>query len=251
MRSLRGHGPPPTSAWAASPSCIGTMVVNLFVTRYERHKAHELASQLLHADAHHTQSDLYASAAVIASFVAVRARLRLGRRRRRRCCSSSSSATSPGRCSGRTSPSCSTPPSWTRPASSTLARAVQRRRGRPPRPLARHAPRRRAGSAPPGRLRHEPARRPRARAPDRRRTAGKVSELSDVVIHIEPAPARPTPSRRGVTKRSRLRIGSRETDRENAEMSPSAMANRKSRLAPRFGRKDAGFADSLTPWPHR
>jgi cation diffusion facilitator family transporter len=50
-----------------------TMVVNFFVTRYEHRKSQELKSALLHADAEHTRSDLYASAAVLASFVAVRA----------------------------------------------------------------------------------------------------------------------------------------------------------------------------------
>ncbi len=49
------------------------MGVNFFVTRYEHRKAHELHSHLLHADAKHTQSDLFASAAVVASFAAVRA----------------------------------------------------------------------------------------------------------------------------------------------------------------------------------
>jgi cation diffusion facilitator family transporter len=50
-----------------------TMVVNFFVTRYEGRRSRELKSALLHADAEHTRSDLYASAAVLASFVAVRA----------------------------------------------------------------------------------------------------------------------------------------------------------------------------------
>ena len=52
---------------------LGTMAVNLFVTRYEQRKAAELGSALLHADARHTLSDLYASIAVVASFVAARA----------------------------------------------------------------------------------------------------------------------------------------------------------------------------------
>src|SRR4029079_11616454 len=43
------------------------------VARYERRKATELHSALLRADAHHTQSDLYASLAVVASFIATRA----------------------------------------------------------------------------------------------------------------------------------------------------------------------------------
>jgi cation diffusion facilitator family transporter len=65
--------PPPRIGWSGFAIVIATMVVNLFVSRYEHRKAHELGSALLHADARHTQSDLYASAAVVASFVAVRA----------------------------------------------------------------------------------------------------------------------------------------------------------------------------------
>jgi cation diffusion facilitator family transporter len=52
---------------------LATMAVNLWVARYERRKAAELGSALLRADARHTQSDLYASTAVVASFIAARA----------------------------------------------------------------------------------------------------------------------------------------------------------------------------------
>jgi cation diffusion facilitator family transporter len=51
------------------------MAINLWVARYERRKATDLGSALLQADARHTQSDIYASIAVVASFVAVRAGL--------------------------------------------------------------------------------------------------------------------------------------------------------------------------------
>ncbi len=67
------HGPRVGAAGFAV--VLGTMVINFFVTRYEHRKGHELGSELLHADAQHTQSDLYASAAVVASFAAVRAGL--------------------------------------------------------------------------------------------------------------------------------------------------------------------------------
>ena len=73
IESLRGHGTPPQIGVAGFVVVIATMVVNVFVTRYEHRKAHELGSTLLHADAQHTKSDLYASAAVVASFLAVRA----------------------------------------------------------------------------------------------------------------------------------------------------------------------------------
>ncbi|HXV27123.1 MAG TPA: cation diffusion facilitator family transporter [Candidatus Paceibacterota bacterium] len=43
----------------------GTMVVNWLVARYEHHKAHELGSELLHADAHETSSDLLVSGSLI------------------------------------------------------------------------------------------------------------------------------------------------------------------------------------------
>ena len=45
------------------------MAVNYFVARYESRKGRELDSPLLEADAHHTRSDLYASAAVLLSFL--------------------------------------------------------------------------------------------------------------------------------------------------------------------------------------
>jgi len=73
VRSLLGHGEPPTIGVGGFAVVLATMVVNAFVTRYEGRRAHELGSSLLHADARHTKSDLYASAAVLASFLAVRA----------------------------------------------------------------------------------------------------------------------------------------------------------------------------------
>jgi cation diffusion facilitator family transporter len=75
VRGLLAHRQPPRVGWGGFAIVIGTMVVNFFVTRYEHRKGHELGSELLHADARHTQSDLYASGAVVASFVAVRAGL--------------------------------------------------------------------------------------------------------------------------------------------------------------------------------
>jgi cation diffusion facilitator family transporter len=49
-----------------------TFVVNLAVVWYERRAGRRLASEVLLADAHHTQSDLYTSATVIAALVGVR-----------------------------------------------------------------------------------------------------------------------------------------------------------------------------------
>lgn len=73
LHALIGHTVPPRIGWTGFALVLATMAVNAFVTRYEHRKAHELHSHLLHADAQHTQSDLFASGAVIASFIAVRA----------------------------------------------------------------------------------------------------------------------------------------------------------------------------------
>jgi cation diffusion facilitator family transporter len=70
---IGGAATPPRIGWSGFALVLATMVVNFFVTRYEHRKAHELHSHLLHADAQHTQSDLFASAAVVVSFVAIRA----------------------------------------------------------------------------------------------------------------------------------------------------------------------------------
>jgi cation diffusion facilitator family transporter len=51
---------------------VATMAVNFFVSRYETRAGHELQSEILVADALHTRSDLFASAAVLASLTAAR-----------------------------------------------------------------------------------------------------------------------------------------------------------------------------------
>ena len=73
IRALINNRPPPHIGAAGFVIVLATIVINLFVARYERRKARELHSALLRADARHTQSDLYASLAVVASFVATRA----------------------------------------------------------------------------------------------------------------------------------------------------------------------------------
>ncbi len=50
----------------------GTVAVNLAVVQYERRAAHRLSSEVLLADAHHTQSDLFTSLTVIAALVGVK-----------------------------------------------------------------------------------------------------------------------------------------------------------------------------------
>jgi cation diffusion facilitator family transporter len=48
-----------------------TLVVNLFVVRYELREARQLNSEVLHADAMHTRSDVLTSATVLAALVGV------------------------------------------------------------------------------------------------------------------------------------------------------------------------------------
>jgi cation diffusion facilitator family transporter len=73
VHSLIDRHPAPRIGVAGFAIVLATMAVNWWVARYERRKAAELGSALLRADARHTQSDLYASVAVVASFVAARA----------------------------------------------------------------------------------------------------------------------------------------------------------------------------------
>ena len=50
-----------------------TLLVNLWVVAYERRAGHRLASEVLLADARHTQSDIFTSMTVIAALIGVRA----------------------------------------------------------------------------------------------------------------------------------------------------------------------------------
>jgi cation diffusion facilitator family transporter len=75
LAALRGHRPPPSVGWTAFAVVLGSMAVNFFVARYEDRKGHELASPLLSADASHTHADLYASGAVLLSFLGARSGL--------------------------------------------------------------------------------------------------------------------------------------------------------------------------------
>lgn len=51
---------------------LATLGVNLFVTRYEQRRSTELKSEILHADSMHTLSDVYSSVSVLIGLVAVR-----------------------------------------------------------------------------------------------------------------------------------------------------------------------------------
>jgi len=51
---------------------IGTILINMWVSRYEHRRGHELHSQILTADSAHTQSDVFASISVIVALIAVK-----------------------------------------------------------------------------------------------------------------------------------------------------------------------------------
>jgi cation diffusion facilitator family transporter len=68
-RALEGSRPAPDISWVGFAVVIATIVINGFVSTYEHREGNRLASPLLVADAHHTRSDMYASAAVLLSFV--------------------------------------------------------------------------------------------------------------------------------------------------------------------------------------
>jgi len=57
--------PPPRPGAAALAILAGTMVVNAGVAYYERRKGEELDSELLSADARHTQADVWVTASVL------------------------------------------------------------------------------------------------------------------------------------------------------------------------------------------
>jgi cation diffusion facilitator family transporter len=69
VTALAGRRPPPDVGWPGFAVVIGTIAVNTFVTRYESRWGRRLQSPLLVADAHHTRSDIYTSAAVLVAFV--------------------------------------------------------------------------------------------------------------------------------------------------------------------------------------
>lgn len=62
---LATAAPPPSPDLAAIVVLAGTMVVNVGVAYYERRKGKELGSELLLADARHTQADVWVTLAVI------------------------------------------------------------------------------------------------------------------------------------------------------------------------------------------
>ena len=72
VNRLMGHGEPPTVSLMSFVIMFGTLLVNFFVTTYERRVGNRLNSEILIADASHTASDVLVSLGVIVSLVLVR-----------------------------------------------------------------------------------------------------------------------------------------------------------------------------------
>ena len=64
---------PPQVTWISFATMIATLLVNLWVVRYERGQGRALRSELLLADAVHTRSDVFATIGVLISLGAVAA----------------------------------------------------------------------------------------------------------------------------------------------------------------------------------
>lgn len=67
---FRSGGTPEVTALSFAVM-IGTLVINLFVVRYESARGRALNSEVLHADARHTRSDVLTSCGVLISLAAV------------------------------------------------------------------------------------------------------------------------------------------------------------------------------------
>ncbi len=75
VRTALGHlrgGPPLSIGVGAFALMAGTLVINIFVARYEKAASLRLHSELLHADAMHTRSDVQTSIAVIIALAGVK-----------------------------------------------------------------------------------------------------------------------------------------------------------------------------------
>ena len=68
---LAGGGAPEVTGLSFAVMIL-TLIINLAVVRYEGHEGRRLNSELLHADAMHTKSDVFTSCAVLVSLFAVR-----------------------------------------------------------------------------------------------------------------------------------------------------------------------------------
>jgi len=72
VRALLYGRPPPATHPIGFAVILGTIVVNIFITVYERRRAKQLSSPYLAADAAHTGADVVTSVAVLLSFGASR-----------------------------------------------------------------------------------------------------------------------------------------------------------------------------------
>lgn len=72
IRHLIGGGRPQMPSAAEIAMIAATMAINLFVVRYERKRGKELESPFLLADAAHTNSDIYVTAAALGSLCLTR-----------------------------------------------------------------------------------------------------------------------------------------------------------------------------------
>jgi cation diffusion facilitator family transporter len=70
VKSMLGDSQPPQTGPVGLVVILGTLVVNIFVAAYEAHKAKQLQSAYLAADAAHTASDVIVTIAVLMSFSA-------------------------------------------------------------------------------------------------------------------------------------------------------------------------------------
>jgi len=70
---LLGNAPAPHVGTASFLVMLATLAVNIWVVRYERRQSARLGSEVLRADAMHTQSDLLTSLAVIAALIGTKA----------------------------------------------------------------------------------------------------------------------------------------------------------------------------------
>jgi cation diffusion facilitator family transporter len=71
LRRLAGGASPEVTAMSFGVMIV-TLLVNIGVVRYEGREGRRLSSELLHADATHTKSDVFTSCAVLVSLLAVR-----------------------------------------------------------------------------------------------------------------------------------------------------------------------------------
>lgn len=69
---LMGSGTPPEVTVTSFAVMISTLIINIFVTTYERKEGKRLGSEILIADASHTKSDILVSLGVIVSLVLVK-----------------------------------------------------------------------------------------------------------------------------------------------------------------------------------